>query len=138
MAWVPVVTHAATDYYNYDDLNRVENNVDYIADYVETFAARPSVSTIKTDWANTDIPFFDDLNRIEGNILAIKTAIGEPVSWITPKTDWASVLDKFGYIQANRLETNLEALKNLAEQINAAFLFCGGTTTLCGRGNTLF
>lgn len=291
MDWTTPVTHTATDYYNYDDLNRVEDNTYYLADYIETFAARPiittditnllvnpelnidldsngladdwsasstsctAVRTIDSDaqkieitssssasaysqvtqfvlnispgnvlfgqvyakisgnvraklifnwyngstyigqstssyytstdfglislsatapanttkvnvvlivgvissgavgsgwfknalflnlsvWDNTDIPNFDDLNRIEGNILAIKTAIGEPVGWLTPKTDWVSVVDNFGYIQANRLETNLLALKDLAEQISTGLLYCGDSlTTVCGKGNTLF
>lgn len=139
MSWITPVTHTATDYYNYADLNRVENNTDYICDYIETFATRPTVDTIKMNWVNTDIPNYDDLNRIESNILAIEEAIGTPDGWTTPKTDWVSVLDKFGYIQANRLETNLTVLKNLAEQINTGFLLCGDSmTTICGKGNTLF
>lgn len=137
MAWIPAVTFTSSDYYNYGDLNRIENNTDYIADYIETFAERPAVGTAKTDWANTDIVFYDDLNRVETNILALKTAIGEPVGWLTPVTDWAS-LDVFDYNDANRLDGNLSALKNLAEQINAAFLFCGDWNNICGRGNTLF
>lgn len=125
-----------SDYYNYYDLNRVETNVDTIADLIETFAVRPTLEAIITNRTKTSIEYYDSLNRIERNILALKNATYQPTGWITPKTNWVSVVDAFGYTDANRLESNLANLYQTISNIADAHLKCG--TFNCGQGNTLF
>jgi len=135
MAWIaPVTTWAITDYYNYDDVNRVENNTDYIADYVETYLGnRPAIVGTKTDWANTDIVYAANMQRIESNVTLIKTRLGTPTGWGTSVT-WVTLL-KFDYVDANRLETNLSLLKTMAENQVASLLWCGNF--ICGEGTEL-
>jgi hypothetical protein len=136
VAWItPKTDWAVSDYYNYADLNRVENNTDYLADYIATFAAHPSLTSIKTDWAKTDLVFKAVLNKVENNIAALRSTLAAtPTGWITLVTDWES-LDKFDYIDANRLETDLVLLKQMAENITAALLNCGNF--ICGEGTEL-
>jgi len=136
MAWdTPKTDWDKSDYYNHGDVNRVENNTNYLADYIATFAERPGITGVKIDWANNDIPFKDDLNKIEANIKALRdTFTGDPLGWIELKTTWVS-MDKFDYIDANRLETDLALLKQMAENVSAALLSCGNF--ICGEGTEL-
>lgn len=134
MAWeTPKTDFTTSDYYNFGDINRVENNTDALADLVETYALRPTLDTVKTDWVNTNFPFYDQINRIENNILAIKNATAQPIVWITPVVDWVSI-DIFDYVDANRLESNLLALYTMINNIIDALLYCG--TFYCGQDNT--
>jgi hypothetical protein len=134
MAWIAAKTDwDAADYFNYGDVNRVENNTDYIADYVETnLGNRPAIVGTKVDWANTDIVYAANMQRIESNVTLIKTRLGTPTGWGTPVT-WVTLL-KFDYTDANRLETNLSLLKTMAENVNAALLYCGDV--IAGEGGT--
>jgi hypothetical protein len=136
MAWIAPVTHTAAGYYNVADVNRVENNTDYLSDYIDTnIGDHPATTGIKMDWANTDIPDKDDFNKIEGNIQACRnTFTANPAGWVTLKTTWVS-LDKFDYVDANRLETDLSLLKEMAEDVVAAYLHCGDF--ICGEGTEL-
>jgi hypothetical protein len=139
MAWITPVTFVASDYYNASNLNRVDNNTDYIYDMLIDLGYVPSVSGISTSRDRTSLTYYDDLNRIEGNIKNLADNSYEPVGWTTPKTTWVSVVDAFDYTDANRLETNLLALKTMIDSINDALLYCGDTlTTICGKSNTLF
>ncbi|UWG96775.1 hypothetical protein LPY66_18140 [Dehalobacter sp. DCM] len=137
MAWItPKTDWDDQDYYNYGDLNRVENNTDYLVGYIlGNIGFNPTITGIKTSWVNTDISFYNDLNKIEGNIQACRNIFaGDPLGWETPKTSWKS-LDKFDHIDANRLENNLARIKAMAENIVDAYLQCGNF--ICGEGTEL-
>jgi len=123
MAWVtPKTDWVSSDYYNFADLNRVENNANEIAALIATFTNPITLDSVNTSRDNTSIEFYDSLNRIENNILAF--AIYLPLVWVTPKTNWAS-LSNFDYSDANRLEGNLLALYNMINNIIAEFRYCG-------------
>ena len=111
-------------WYNFGDLNRVENNTNEIADIIESYTTRPPIGTVITNRDNTNIDFYDSLNRIENNILTLKNASYEPAGFIQPKTDWES-LQGFSYIDANRLELNLLLLYILVNAIKGGLLHCG-------------
>lgn len=117
------------DYYNFSDLNRVENNSEYIATLIGTYGTTPTLTGVKTDRDNTRIEFYDDLNRIEGNIQTLCNTAGTPLVWTTPKTTWVS-LDSFNNVDAIRLENNLLQLKNMVENIIAELRYCGAF--ICG------
>lgn len=140
MAWITPITDwdgvtAGRKYFNVAELNRIEGNTQYLATYIDTFAALPALTDIKTDWALADLVFTAVLEKVESNIEALRTTLAAtPEGWITLVTDWAS-LDKFDYIDANRLETDLLLLKTMAENISAALLFCGDF--ICGEGTEL-
>lgn len=121
---------AVDDHYNFEDLNRVESNCQEIADSISTYSTPPTLAGIDTSRDNTDLVFYDDLNRIENNILELKTSTATPLNWITPKTTWAT-LNKFDYIDANRLESNLQALNTMANNIILELNYCG--EIICGQ-----
>jgi hypothetical protein len=126
MAWITPKTDWTTeDYYNYGDLNRVENNTDYLKTELNNLGYLPSINTINTARDNTTIEFYDSLNRVESNIKALKDSSYEPLSWITPQTDWASVSQPFSYIDANRLENNLLNFKTMVDRLKEDIRYCG-------------
>ena len=134
MSWIePKTNWTEEDYYNFDDLNRVESNTEYLVDLVETYSTRPNIGDTKTDWGITDFPFADDIGRAETNIDLIRQQTYTPLDWTPAKLDW-STLDGFGYEEANRLERNLVALYVMINLIKESLLYCG--TFSCGQGNT--
>lgn len=89
--------------YNYTDLNRVEEAVDYIADELvqapldlQAYAASLDVAwdssfelpyddgdytsiTVKTDWTNEDIPSVTDMTRYIANLALIQASLLVPI-----------------------------------------------------------
>lgn len=135
MAWItPKLDWNSNDYYNYGDLNRVENNINEVKNLILTYVFNLDIGDIITTRTVSSIEYYTGLNRIESNILALRNATYQPIGWITPKTNWQSVIDGFGYTDANRLENNVLALYTQANNTIDAFLYCG--TFNCGQGNT--
>lgn len=131
MAWIPAKTDwTADDFYNYSDLNRVENNTDYIKSALQSLGYTPILSSINTARTKASIDYYDDINRVESNIKALADASYEPLSWLTPELDWISVYKVFDYEDANRLESNLVNLKAMVENISEEIRYCG--TYYCG------
>lgn len=125
MPWVTPKTDWTTDdYYNFQDLNRVEGNIDALADLIATYATRPGVVGVLTSRDMSSIEFFDSLNCIENNLIILANASYQPPGWVTAKTNWAS-LDPFGFVDANRLESNLQNLLTLINNIKASFIYAG-------------
>ena len=134
----PKTDWISTDYYNYDDLDRVEENTEYLDDEFTTLGYTVSTTTYTYPRSRTSFNhYYDDMNRIENNILAIKDGTWEPLTWTTPVTSWASVSQAFGFGDANRLEQNLYYLKEMLDNIKLAFLYCGDSQgAICGKQNT--
>lgn len=131
MAWItPKTDWTSTDYYNYDDLNRVESNCQEIENLISTYSVAPTI-TVKTDRDNTRIEYYENLDTIESNILALRTSTAEPSGWIAPKTNWQSVRGSFSYTDANRLESNVSALYAMINNIIAELEYCGSLR--CGQ-----
>lgn len=129
MAWIPLkIDWKKDDDYNFQDLNRVENNTEVIAAMISIFGSAPVISIIK----NRDmkyIEFADSLNRIEGNINLLAQRY-KPAGWIENKLSWKAN-DPFSYGDAIRLEKNL-ALLHFYYQGNADnFRHCG--SYICGE-----
>ena len=147
----PTTNRTSSSHYNFGDLNRVDNNTNYIVEYLTTWLATyahcipsgviatPPSITAYTDKTIDDILKPSELNEAESNIESIKSDLGAPVGWLTSITDWAAY-DAFVYTDANRLESNLSLLKTSAEtlkdrldRIDQALLYCGTFNT--GQGN---
>jgi hypothetical protein len=123
------------DYYNFEDLNRVEKNTQYVKEQCENILNYQfSVFNFVKNRDNTRFEFAEDLNRIEGNILALKNASYEPLVWVNPKTNWQD-LDSFDKDDANRLENNIDNLKEMIEDIERNLPRCGAL--VCGSGHGL-
>jgi hypothetical protein len=135
----PVTDWDSADYYNFGDLNRVESNTEYVYDQLVFMGYISSALTLVKTRTNTYLEYYDSLNRIENNMLTLKNSSYEPLGWITPITNWVSVTDIFDYTDANRLESNILALKEMMDGIISNILYCGDAqASICGKGNTLF
>ncbi|GLC88708.1 hypothetical protein LYSBPC_18350 [Lysinibacillus piscis] len=106
--WIaPKLDWSSSDFYNFEDLNRVENNTEVIADFVRYFIAGPPLNTVyNRDMKHID--FADSLNRIESNQHLLRQRL-TPAGWLPNKLDWKAN-DAFSYIDAHRLEHNLNLL----------------------------
>lgn len=110
---------------NYEDLNRIEGNIDIIVFALSTIGYYLRLD-VKTNWEETDIPTYVEMNRIRNNIrkLIIKfVEIG-----IFPQVEDLYYLD---YTEVNNWERILCQLfmgyKNYLETI----IYCG--TRYCGE-----
>lgn len=133
MAWItPKTDFTADDYYNYSDFNRVENNTNYLRDYLISLGYKVPLIEIKTNRDNINIDFLSSMNRIEDNIEVIKNTFIKSSEHLNKA--WTLGLG-FSYLDANRLEENLRYLKYYSERVPDSYIYCG--TINCGEGGTL-
>lgn len=131
MAWItPKTNFVSTDYYNYSDFNRVENNINEVRNYLNSIQYPiPSIPVV-TNRTNTSIDYVSSINRIENNIKTLCTNFVYPPGFIAVKT-WSNLLG-FSHSDANRLEVNINALYLCAQKVYEGYKYCGATT--CGGG----
>jgi hypothetical protein len=129
MSWQePKTSWNSEDYYNFEDLNRVENNTKIVAGLVKLFDRIPDLET-NTNRDMSSIEFAESLNRIENNIKILGERRILP-GWISPKMDW-EYNQRFSYVDANRLEKNLKLLYEYYKGNSELFKYCGAYT--CGE-----
>lgn len=127
--WIEVKTDwGPNDYYNFDDLNRVENNTLEVAALIRYFGKSLQLD-VMTNRDMDVIEFVDSLNRIEGNINILQQRF-RPAGWIPNKLDWKSN-DPFDYKDAARLEKNLALLHFYYQGNIDNFRHCGAY--ICGE-----
>lgn len=120
MKWQRTKTNwNSRDYYHREDLERVENNIQALVDLVGKYNFYPEL----VPGSITDAPYAEDLNRIEGNIKELGIRL-KPRGWIEPFTEWVYGAG-FSYIDANRLERNIQALYDHYKGNTANFRYCG-------------
>ena len=119
----------ANDYVNFDDLNRVENNTQWVADKLIEYNYYFKPIVTKTDWNMQDIVYFNDLNRIENNIKTLQEAYYVSDDFKTPKTDWKT-LDPVDFNFNNRIEKDIDIINNLIDSMSKYFIHCG----VCNAG----
>lgn len=127
--WIePKLEWTAIDYYNFEDLNRVENNMAVVADLVRFYEDLPAFVFVKN--RNMEhIEFADSLNRIE-SIQDVLQRRARPTGWATNKTDWKAE-DGFSFVDAKRLENNLYLLYRRYTGNLDLTAYCGAFT--CGE-----
>lgn len=127
--WLPPkLDWTVDDFYNYEELNRVEIDTVGIVDLMSAFGS-PPVLTTETIRTMKRIEFADSLNRIESNIDRLKQRF-KPKGWIPNKLDWKSN-DPFDYKDAARLENNLALLHFYYRGNVDNFRYCGAY--ICGE-----
>ncbi|MEK4628116.1 hypothetical protein MKZ17_07905 [Solibacillus sp. FSL R7-0682] len=128
--WItPKLNWVATDYYNFEDLNRVENNTAVVAELVDFFVSLPPFVFV-TGRNMQHIEFADSLIRIENTQNALRQRF-MPKGWMTNKLDWAPN-DRFTFNDARRLEVNANLLYRHYKGNSELIPRCGAV--ICGEG----
>lgn len=84
--------------YNYNDLNRVESNVEWLAGQLGL------TLTVKTNWTIWDVPTTSDMNRYLYNIRMVRDACTPGLGYPTLPT----AMSNLTYAGANAIEKVLE------------------------------
>ena len=116
--WLP------TDYYNFEDLNRVEQATEIVRDRIAIFRGENVPIDIVTNRSESHIEFADSLNRIENNILQLKLTFPNTALFEFSKTDWVHDTP-FDFSDANRLERNLYDMFYAIEANISNIPYCG-------------
>jgi hypothetical protein len=119
-----------TDFMNYSDMNRIEDNINQVASYIRSFQFKIPTITVKTNRDNTSIDYLADINRVEGNLETIRLNFATPSGYLGAKT-WTKTMG-FDFNDAIRLEQNTQMLMAAIENLVASFRYCG--TIACGEG----
>ena len=106
--------------YTYEDLNRVEAAVSYVAERLKEFGYNPSIQPVKT-WSMEDKPNKADFDRYFGNVAKIRGAI---TVWRSTPVAPNSVVG-FDVNQANALEKILVDVDQILNKIQTAWFFLG-------------
>lgn len=128
--WLPPkIDWTLNDYYNAEDLNRVESNTQEVANLVrKVVGLTVSLNNPITNRDYKYLEFASDLNRIESNIQCLKVI---NIPWEPMKTNWRDG-DSFDYRDANRLEINIYNLYKTLYGNSNNIRYCGQFK--CGGG----
>ena len=135
-SWItPVTDWNSSEYYNFADANRVDNNTRYLLEYIQTNIGYVLTLDAYTTQDINSIPTNALINLLEHNINSIRNAIGsDPLLWATLNESWSGG-SSFSFTNANNLENDLVALKTTLENICLAFRHCGSFN--CGSKMTI-
>lgn len=111
---------------NLSDLNRIECNITYLAEKLESFAFHPDVRG--RQWTIADMPNQSDVSRIVGNIRSIIESFYQPSKAPSLPTTMLS------YGDINAIEENLYLVKHLLDCMQNSFGKVGATRS----GATMF
>lgn len=135
MSWIePKTDWTSLDYYNYGDLNRIENNTAEVAAFLESIQYQVPELTVVTNRDKKSIDFISSINRVENNIEQLKDAFIAPPGYQGKKT-W-TVKKGFSYKDANRLENNLKLIYEWAHRVKENYRYCG--TFTCGEDGDIY
>lgn len=113
----------ADDYYNHDDLNRVEMNMWELRDAINQRNGVNISMTFNTGRTRSSIEFPTSLIRIEVNQNILYGYLPYFSNFIPSKIDWDYGDQKFDFNDANRLEKNVFTM----------YLFVAGNKDNTGR-----
>lgn len=122
---------SSADYYNPEDLNRVEEAIKETAQLIkDLLGIDVGLEPTVTNRDYSRIEYAEDLNRIERNIE--KLFVLDIQGLIGMKTNWGAVEpESFSYVDANRLEHNLSLLYPIFDKNSRNINYCG--TFACGE-----
>lgn len=128
--WIaPKLNWTEDDYYNPEDLNRVENNTLEVAQLIQQLiGTNVNLESTVTNRDYSSIEFADSLNRVERNLE--KLSVLNLNGLKTLKTNWQAG-DSFSYKDAIRLENNLFVLYEVLSKNTVNINYCG--TFSCGE-----
>ena len=107
------------------DLNRIESNIDFLAENMENYFYHPNIHSKR--WTQVDMPNQNDMSRIIDNIRSLIYAFYSPNNPPSLPTTLLSYLD------INSIEENLYLIKQLLDSMQSSFKKLGtiksGATT---------
>ena len=98
---------------NLVDLNRIESNIAYLAEKMESFSYSPNIHGKK--WTNADLPNQNDMSRIIENIRALISA------FYSPSTHPSLPTTMLSYADINAIEENLYLIKEILDCMQSSF-----------------
>lgn len=107
--------------YNYSDLNRVEEAVEYVTGRLREYGYHPTVGEIKKTWKHDSIPTLADMNRYLANIKAIRSAF----STMTTTPQAPTSMKNFTFKEANDIERILYDVDRLITNMISVWYFSG-------------
>ena len=110
--------------YNYEDMNRVESAVIFIANRLSE-AGYPIAPEVKPSWSVRDHPTKADMDRYFGNISLLRSIL--PLYPTTPKAPTTS--KKMDYLVANDIEKILSDIDRQISAINQSWYYAGDVYT---------
>ena len=111
---------------NLSDINRIEGNIEYLADKMESYAYSPNIHG--KQWSRVDMPNQNDMSRIIENIRALIDAYYPPHNPPELPTTMLS------YEDINAIEENLYLLKQMLDCMESSFRQVGTIKS----GSTMF
>lgn len=119
----PKLNWTEDNYYNAEDLNRVETNTLEVAQLIEQLiGVNVNLESTVTNRDYSSIEFADSLNRVERNLEKLSVLDLDGLRQL--KTNW-QVGDSFSYKDAVRLENNLSILYNVLSKNITNINYCG-------------
>lgn len=106
--------------YNFTDLNRVENAVEYVANRL-TEAGYVLLPIVKKNWTVTDKPTLEDLKRYMKNVADIRSAL--TTFETTPEAPTTE--RRLDFQAANALEQILIDIDDLVSRMVSAYFYSG-------------
>lgn len=100
------------------DLNRIEQDTQYLSDLLNSYAYMQSISC-KTDWAMSSLPYDVEIERLRSNIEILLDAFHEQE--IALPID----LDSLNYVKLNAVENNLKLMKEMIHRMEDSFRYSG-------------
>lgn len=112
----------ASETYNFEDINKVEGNMDILYTYWSALGFIIPIGTTVTNRDDTDRDDVISINRLETNLDSFRIGILEPPGWSNVVT-WDR--DRgFTYVDANRWEKNMELINEWAQNTVDTFKYC--------------
>lgn len=125
----PKLDWTKDDFYNPEDLNRVENNTVEVAKLIQQLMGiNISLEGTVTNRDYSTIEFADSLNRVERNLEKLSVLNLPGLQYL--KTTWQTG-ESFSYKDAIRLENNLEILYDILNKNINNIKYCGSFS--CGQ-----
>lgn len=131
MAWVtPVYDRVSSDvtnrrpkgYLNYEDLNRIEGNIEFIRDNMEDLKIiwfDVLYGNTKIDWFRTDFIYLSDLEKILENVKTIEDY------FYSAYQELPTDMNNPNYIKMNQIEKALLEIKNMLNSKIEEFKYSG-------------
>ena len=112
--------------FNLLDLNRIEDNITYLAESMESFGYAPNIHG--KQWDRVGMPNQNDMSRIIENIRALISA------YYSPDKPPSLPVTMLSYYDINAIEENLYLIKQLLDCMQSSFKKTGTITS----GSTMF